>query len=63
MRFELKKIKNTGVIFYDTEQWCKIWTNPDLVVSKMAWEIGELLLEHSKVRKVVGWLALFVQSI
>ena len=29
-----KKKKNAGVIFYDTEQWCKIWTNPDLVVSK-----------------------------
>ena len=28
------------VIFHDTEQWCKIWINPDLVVSKMAWGIG-----------------------
>ena len=28
------------VIFHDTEQWYKIWINPDLVVSKMAWEIG-----------------------
>ena len=33
MRFELKKYG--GVIFHDTEQWCKIWINPDLVVSKM----------------------------
>ena len=33
MRFELKKYR--GVIFHDTEQWCKIWINPDLVVSKM----------------------------
>ena len=24
------------VILHDTEQWCKIWINPDLVVSKMA---------------------------
>ena len=32
--------KNKGVIFHDTEQWCKIWINPDLVVSKMAWGIG-----------------------
>ena len=38
MRFELKKYR--GVIFHDTEQWCKIWINPDLVVSKMAWGIG-----------------------
>ena len=38
MRFELKKYR--GVIFHDTEQWCKIWINPDLVVSRMAWGIG-----------------------
>ena len=29
----------------------------------MAWEIGELLLEHSKVWKIVLWTAPFVQSI
>ena len=46
-RFELQKY--IGVIFHDIEQWCKIWINPDLVVSKMAWEkMGELSLEHSK---------------
>ena len=28
---ELKK----GVIFHGTEQWCKIWINPHLVVSKV----------------------------
>ena len=38
MGFELKKYK--GVIFYDTEQWWKIWINLDLVISKMKWEIG-----------------------
>ena len=38
IRFQLKKY--TGVIFHDAEQWCKIWINPDLVVSKMAWGIG-----------------------
>ena len=38
MRFELKKY--SGVIFHDTEQWCKIWINLDLAVSKMAWGIG-----------------------
>ena len=37
IRFELKKYR--GVIFHDTEQWCKIWINPDLEVSKMAWGI------------------------
>ena len=35
IRFELWKY--IGVIFHDTEQWCKIWINPDLVASKMAW--------------------------
>ena len=34
IRFEITKCKE--VIFHDdTEQWCKIWINPDLVVSKM----------------------------
>ena len=28
------------VIFHDIEQWCKIWRNPDPVLSKMAWWIG-----------------------
>ena len=35
--FELKEYR--GVIFLGTEQWCRIWINPDFVVSKMAWEI------------------------
>ena len=34
MRFEVKKYR--WVFFNDTEQWCKIWINLDLVVSKMA---------------------------
>ena len=38
MRFELKKYKRA--IFHDTKQWCKIWINLDLLVSKMAWGIG-----------------------
>ena len=29
-------VQSIGVIFYDFEQRCKIWINPDLVVSKMA---------------------------
>ena len=29
-----------GVIFHDTEYWCKTWINPGLVVSKLAWGIG-----------------------
>ena len=37
----LCKVPNIlGVIFYDTEHWCKIRINSGLVVSKMAWGIG-----------------------
>ena len=61
MRFELKKYR--GVIFHDTEQWCKIWINPDLVVSKMAWKIGWTFIRAPKSLEIVHWWALFVQSI
>ena len=33
IRLELKQYRK--VIHYNTEQWCKIWINLDLVVSKM----------------------------
>ena len=33
IRFELKNFR--GIVFHDTDQWCKIWINPGLVVSKM----------------------------
>ena len=46
-----------------TEQWCKIWINPNLWFQKWHEESGELSLEHSKVWKIVLWWALFVQSI
>ena len=49
MRFELKKYR--GVIFHDTEQWCKIWINPDLVVSKMARGIGWTFIRALKSLK------------
>ena len=46
-----------GVIFHETEQWCKIWINPESVVSKLARELGELSLEYSKTWKIVLWWA------
>ena len=52
MRFELKKYR--GVIFHDTEQWCKIWINPDLVVSKMAWGIGWTFIRALKSCTLMG---------
>ena len=50
MRFELKKYR--GVIFHDTEQWCKIWINLDLVVSKLAWGIGWTFIKALKNLKI-----------
>ena len=37
IRFELKNYRE--VIFHGTGQWYKIWINPGLVISKMAWGI------------------------
>ena len=48
MKFELKKCR--GVIFHDTKQWCKIWINPDLLVSKMAW-----LIRWTSIRELKVW--------
>ena len=49
IRFELKKYR--GVIFHNTEQWCKNWINPDIVVSKMAWGIGWIFIRALKSLK------------
>ena len=38
--YEVWAKKYRGIIFHDTEQRCKVWINPDLVVSKMTWGIG-----------------------
>ena len=61
MKFELKQYR--GVIFHDTEQWCKIWINPDLVVSKMAWGIRWTFIRARKVWNIVHWWTLLVKSI
>ena len=37
IRFKLKIYR--GIIFHGTEQWHKIWTKLELVISKMAWGI------------------------
>ena len=34
--------------FHDTEQWCKIWINPELVVLKIAWGIGWIFIKALK---------------
>ena len=60
MRFELKKYK--GVIFHDTEQWCKIWIVPELVVSKMAWGIGWTFIRALKSLKNCTLMGFFCQK-
>ena len=45
------KKKCGGVIFHDTEQWRKIWINPDLVVSKVARGIGWTFIRALKSLK------------
>ena len=46
------KKKYRGVIFHDTEKWCKIWINPYLVVLKMAWGIGWTFIRaHKSLKK------------
>ena len=61
MRFEQKKYRQ--VIFHKTDQWCKIWVNPGLVVSKMAWEIGQTFITAPKVWQIVNWWVFFLKSI
>ena len=48
-RFELQKYRR--VTYHDTEQWCKIWINPDLALSKMAWGIGWTFIRALKSLK------------
>ena len=49
MRFELKNTEE--LYFHDIEQWCKVWINPDLVDSKMAWGIGCTFITALKNKK------------
>ena len=52
LMFDLKKYK--GVIFLDTEGWCKIWRKTDLWFGK--WP------EYLEVSKLWLWQDLFIQS-
>ena len=44
---DLKKYR--GVIFHDTEEWCKIWRKTNLWFGKWHEEFGEFSPEHLKV--------------
>ena len=58
--FELKKYR--GVIFHDTEEWCKIWRKTDLWFEKWHEKFGKFSPEHLKVSKLGLWWDPFVQS-
>ena len=58
--FELKEYR--GVIFHDTEKWCKIWGKADLWFEKWHEKFGKFLPEHLKVSKLGLWYDSFVQS-
>ena len=46
-----------------TEQWCKIWINLGLVVSKLAWGIGWTFIKALKNLKICTLMGSFVQSV
>ena len=58
--FELKEYK--GVIFNDTEEWCKILGKADLWFEKWHEKFGKFSPEQLKVSKLGLWYDSFVQS-
>ena len=58
--FELKKYR--GVIFHDTEEWCKIWRKTDLWFGKWHEEYGKFSPEQLKVSKLGFWWDPLIQS-
>ena len=55
--FELKKYR--GVMFHDTEKWCKIWRKTDLWFGKWHEEFGKFSPEHSKISKICTLMGCF----
>ena len=60
LMFDLKKYR--GVIFHDTEGWCKIWRKTDLWFGKWHEEYGKFSPEHLKVSKLGFWWDPLIQS-
>ena len=58
--FALKRYR--GVIFHDTEEWCKTWRKTDLWFGKWHEEFGKCLPEHSKISKLELWWVSFIQN-
>ena len=58
--FELKKYR--GVMFYDTEDWRKLWRKTELRFGKWQEEFRKFSPVDSKVSKLGLWWDLFIQS-
>ena len=58
--FDLKISR--GVIFHDTEEWCKIWRKTDLWFGKWHDEYGKFSPEHLKASKLGFWWDRLIQS-
>ena len=59
LMFDLKKYR--GVIFHNTEGWCKIWRKTDLWFGKWHEEYGKFSPEVFKVSKLGFWWDLLIQ--
>ena len=57
--FDLKRYR--GVIFHDTEEWCKIWRKTNLWFENWHEEYGKFSPEHLKVSKMGLWWDPFIQ--
>ena len=60
LMLDIKKYR--GVIFHDTEGWCKTWTKTDLWFGNWNEKYGKLSPEHLKVSKLEFWWDPFVQN-
>ena len=58
--FELRKYR--GVIFHDTEEFCKFWIKTDQWFEKIHEKFGKFSPEHLKLSKLELWWDPFVQS-
>ena len=60
LTFDPKKYR--GVIFYETDEWCKIWRKTDLWFGKWQEKFGKFSPEQSKVSKLGLWWDPFIES-
>ena len=62
-KYIMLELKNyRGVIFHDTEEWCKVWRKTDLWFGKWREEFDKFLPDHSTVSKLGLWWGPFIQS-